>query len=67
MLADVARTTFGVDGTGVTVGTLSDSFDCQDGAAGNVASEDLPPGIAVLSDQGFLTASSFPVPMKAAA
>ena len=53
MLTDVARTTFGVDGTGVTVGTLSDSFDCQDGAAGNVASEDLPPGIAVLSDQGF--------------
>jgi hypothetical protein len=28
MRADVARATFGVDGTGVTTGVLSDSFNC---------------------------------------
>jgi hypothetical protein len=50
MRSDVARTTFGVDGTGVTVGTLSDSFDCLGGAAGDVASGDLPTGIVVLDD-----------------
>ena len=36
MRADVARLAFGVDGTGVTVGVLSDSFDCLGGAAGDV-------------------------------
>ena len=43
MRADVARTTFGVEGTGVTVGVLSDSFDCLGGVAADVASEDLSP------------------------
>src|SRR5262249_4548614 len=41
MHADVARTSFGVDGTGVKVGVLSDSFNCLGGAAGDVASGDL--------------------------
>ena len=50
MRSDIARTTFGVDGSGVTVGVLSDSFDSQGGAAGDVASGDLPPGIVVLQD-----------------
>jgi hypothetical protein len=58
-----ARTSFGVDGSGVTVGILSDSFDRDGGAlthaSGDVASGDLPgPGspcgsntpIGVLSD-----------------
>ena len=31
MRADVARTTLGVDGTGVIVGILSDSFGCTFG------------------------------------
>lgn len=51
--SDVARSTFGVDGAGVTVGTLSDSFDCTGaggGAAADVGSGDLPPGIVVLAD-----------------
>jgi len=51
MRSDVARTTFGVDGTGVTVGTLSDSFNCLGGEAGGVASGDLPPGIVVLEEE----------------
>jgi hypothetical protein len=50
MMTDVARTMFGVDGTGVTVGALSDSFDCLGGAAADVASHDLPSGVNVLED-----------------
>jgi hypothetical protein len=50
MRADVARSSFGVDGTGVTVGILSDSFDYLGGAAADVASGDLPSGINVLKD-----------------
>jgi len=42
MRADVARSTFGVNGTGVTVGVLSDSYDNLGGAAGDVATGDLP-------------------------
>lgn len=50
MRADLARMTFGVDGTEVKVGTLSDSFDCLGGAAAGVASGDLPAGVMVLVD-----------------
>lgn len=60
MRSDGARITFGVDGTGVTVGTLSDSFNCLGGAAGDMASGDLPTGIIVLEDLPPLA------PMKAA-
>jgi subtilisin family serine protease len=49
---DAASSTFGVSGSGITVGTLSDSFDCLGGAAGDVASGDLPQGIIVLSEEG---------------
>lgn len=57
--ADQARTTFGVDGTGVRVGVLSDSYDNLGGAATDVSTGDLPgPGnpcgrttpVSVLSD-----------------
>lgn len=53
MKTDDVRATFGVDGTGVTVGVLSDSFDCTGVApvaADDVASGDLPAGVTVLSD-----------------
>ncbi|MCZ6535155.1 MAG: hypothetical protein O6914_04180, partial [Chloroflexi bacterium] len=50
MRADIARAASGVDGTGVTVGTLSDSFDCLGGAGTDVASGDLPSGIVVLEE-----------------
>jgi len=39
--ADTARTVFGLDGTGTTVGVISDSFNCLFGAAGDVAAGDL--------------------------
>jgi len=39
---------FGVDGTGVKVGVLSDSYNCLNGAAAGVATGDLPPGVVVL-------------------
>ena len=43
MRANIARTMFGVDGTGINVGALSDSFNCLGGAAADVASNDLSP------------------------
>ena len=52
--ANVARSTFGVDGTGVTVGILSDSFDTSISAsthmADDIASGDLPAATTVLQD-----------------
>jgi PKD repeat protein len=49
--ADVARTSYAVDGTGVTVGVLSDSFDTLGGAANDISSGDLPvSGVQVLSE-----------------
>ena len=65
MLADEARTYFGIDGTGVTVGTMSDSYDHQGGAAADVLSGDLPmeSKINVLDDSGFCGGFSFlPLP-----
>lgn len=38
-----ARSEFSVDGSGITVGVMSDSFDALGGALGDVASGDLPP------------------------
>ena len=52
MRSDIARGVFGVDGTGVTVGVLSDSYDCLGGAGADIASGDLPAaGVAVLDDR----------------
>ncbi|MEQ9552131.1 MAG: S8 family serine peptidase [Coleofasciculus sp. G3-WIS-01] len=48
--ADVARNRFGVDGKGVTIGVLSDSFNFLGTAAEDVARGDLPSGINVLKD-----------------
>ena len=49
--ANLARGTFGVDGTGVTVGVLSDSFGCNPGGvASGTASGDLPATVTVIQD-----------------
>ncbi len=41
--SNVARATYGVDGSGVTVGVLSDSFNCLGGGAADITSGDLSP------------------------
>ena len=48
MRSDISRAAFDIDGTGVMVGTLSDSYNCQGEAAAGVASGDLPAGVTVL-------------------
>jgi hypothetical protein len=52
--SDVGRASFSVDGTGIEVGTLSDSFDCAVAPlttyADDIATGDLPAGIVVLDD-----------------
>jgi cysteine-rich repeat protein len=51
--ADLARTALAVDGTGITVGILSDSFDCAGTAlAADTASGDLPTTTTILDDSG---------------
>lgn len=49
---DLARAAFSVDGSGVAVGVLSDSYNSLGGAAVDVASGDLPAGVNVLGEYG---------------
>lgn len=44
-------TASGLDGSGVTIGVLSDSFDCLGGAAADIAADDLPAGASALLDE----------------
>lgn len=46
----VARERFGVTGRGVTVGIISDSFDCLRGYAADVAAGELPPDVQIVQD-----------------
>jgi hypothetical protein len=48
--ADVARSVYGVDGTGVLVGVLSDTYNCLGGAGTDIFFGDLPPTVTVLQD-----------------
>lgn len=53
MRSDVARNQFGLDGAGITVGTLSDSFNClpaPNDYAADIGSGDLPAGISILQE-----------------
>ncbi len=50
MGADKARQLFNVDGSGILVGVIANSFNTQGGAELDVASGDLPSGIQVLQD-----------------
>ncbi len=49
--AFAGRSTYSVNGTGVTVGVLSDSYDSLGGAAADVASGDLPAGVQVIGGE----------------
>ncbi|MEJ2669576.1 MAG: hypothetical protein P8077_04745 [Gammaproteobacteria bacterium] len=50
MRSDLARTMFNVDGAGVKVGTLSDSYNCLGSAAAGVATGDLPANVNVIME-----------------
>jgi len=51
MRSDIARQIFDVDGTGLRIGVLSDSYDTRNGAAADIASGDLPAqGVTVLRE-----------------
>lgn len=47
---DLLRSEFSIDGTGVSVAIISDSFDCDDGAADDIAAGALPTDMVILSD-----------------
>ena len=53
MLSDLARTTYGVDGTGISIGVLSDSFNAKGGMAGDQASGDLPANTTVVTGKDY--------------
>ncbi len=48
--ADAARAEYGVDGSGVRVGVLSDSYNAEGDAFRDITSGDLPPDVTVLDD-----------------
>jgi Subtilase family len=50
MRSNVARFTYGVDGSGVQVGVLSDSFNCLGGAVADFSTGDLSP-VTVLQEE----------------
>ncbi|WP_295541855.1 S8 family serine peptidase [uncultured Thiohalocapsa sp.] len=50
MATNLLRERYAVDGTGVMVGVISDSYDANGGAPEDVAQGRLPSGVAVLSD-----------------
>jgi hypothetical protein len=52
LVTDTARSTYGVNGAGVKVGIISDSFNAQGGYNANIASGDLPAGVQILQDSG---------------
>ena len=53
LVTDTARSTFGVNGAGIKVGIISDSFNSLGGYNANIASGDLPAGVQILQDSGF--------------
>ena len=51
MRSNLARSAYSVDGSGVMVGTLSDSYNCMGGAGSDVSGGDLPAGVMVLQEE----------------
>ena len=54
----IARSTFGVDGSGISVGALSDSFNCLGGAPADTASGDLPSVTMVIQEISICTGAT---------
>lgn len=50
MCTDDTRTSQGINGAGIKVGVISDSYDAEDAAPEDVTSGDLPMGVQVLAD-----------------
>jgi hypothetical protein len=50
MRSNLTRNTFGIDGSGVTVGVLSNSFNCLGGAPSDTVSGDLPATVTVVQE-----------------
>jgi Subtilase family len=53
MFSDLARSRYSVNGSGLLIGVLSDSYNCKNGAATDILSGDLPSGanrILILND-----------------
>lgn len=48
--ADLARASYALDGTGISVGVVSDSFNCLDGAAAGRQQGELPGEVVVLQE-----------------
>ena len=53
----IARSIFGVNGSGINVGVLSDSFNCLGGAAGDTANGDLP-SVTVIQEISICTGAT---------
>jgi Subtilase family len=53
----IGRSTFGVNGSGINVGALSDSFNCLGGAAGDTTSGDLP-SVTVIQEISICTGAT---------
>ncbi|MCF6149768.1 MAG: S8 family serine peptidase [Candidatus Kuenenia sp.] len=51
MKSDLARSRYGIDGTGNTIGVLSDSFNCLGGAVNDVRNDDLHDEITILEEE----------------
>lgn len=50
MHADTARAAYGIDGSGIRIGVLSDSFNVKGGMASDIANGYLPADTAILKD-----------------
>lgn len=46
----LTRPAFGVDGSGITVGIISDSYNCLGRAAQDQSTQDLPPRVIIMAD-----------------
>ncbi len=53
MFADVVKKQQRVDGSGITIGVMSDSYDCLEGAELDILSGDLPDDVEVVKEYSF--------------